>query len=136
MVWHANHLSYSWWDETRDAGNYINSPILDASTGFGGNGSAADYCVVDGPFANSTCHVGPLTSSTPEGFCLMRKINEDLSIGAAQSIVDGCMNITDYADAGIWCIGDQPHTACVFTPSKLFGVDSTAIQRPHADCRF
>lgn len=97
----------------------MNSPILDATTGFGGNGSATDHCVVDGPFANSTCHVGPLTSYNPDGFCLKRKVNETFSIGAAQSIIDGCMNITDYADAGIWCIGDAPHTAYVPTLSKV-----------------
>ena len=109
----------SWWDETRDAGNYINSPILDPVSGFGGNGSSVDLCVVDGPFANSTVHLGPADSDTPAGFCLKRRVNETFAAGAAQSIVDGCMNITDYANACIWCIGVSPHTAYVISTSGL-----------------
>ena len=105
----------SWWDETRDAGNYINSPILDPVSGFGGNGSSVDLCVVDGPFANSTVHLGPADSDTPAGFCLKRKVNEVFAAGAAQSVIDGCMNITDYANACIWCIGVSPHTAYVIS---------------------
>lgn len=108
-----NNQQISWWDETRDAGDYLNSPILDVDTGFGGNGSEPDNCLLDGPFANSTVHLGPSTNVTAEGFCLKRKVNETFALGAAQSIVDGCMNITDYADAGIWCIGDKPHTSYV-----------------------
>ncbi|CZR51114.1 uncharacterized protein PAC_00989 [Phialocephala subalpina] len=112
----ANRMQLHW---THDASltfhlltcNYINSPILDADTGFGGNGSSVDLCVVDGPFANSTVHVGPSTSDTPEGYCLKRKVNEVFAAGAAQSVIDGCMNITDYANACIWCIGASPHTA-------------------------
>lgn len=100
----------SWWDETKDAGNYTNSPILDPVTGFGGNGTD-DYCVTDGPFANSTLTVGPETSYTPEGFCLKRNVNETYSAGAAESIIDVCNNLTTYSDAGIWCIGASPHTA-------------------------
>lgn len=58
--------SCSWWDETQDAGDYINPPILDPDPGFGGNGTGADQCVTDGPFANSTLTVGP-TRPTHQG---------------------------------------------------------------------
>lgn len=101
----------SWWDETQDAGDYINSPILDPDTGFGGNGTGTDQCVTDGPFANSTLTVGPNTTYTPEGYCLKRHVNETFSAGAAADIISTCDNLTDYADAGIWCIGASPHTA-------------------------
>ncbi|KAK7706673.1 hypothetical protein SLS64_007504 [Diaporthe eres] len=101
----------TWWDETQDAGDYINSPILDPDTGFGGNGTGADQCVTDGPFANSTLTVGPNTTYTPEGYCLKRHVNETFSAGAAADIIATCDNLTDYADAGIWCIGASPHTA-------------------------
>ncbi|KAH7552005.1 hypothetical protein BM1_08867 [Bipolaris maydis] len=48
-----------WWDETRDAGNFMGSPPLDPDTGFGGNGTDPDGCVMNGPFANTTLHIGP-----------------------------------------------------------------------------
>ncbi|RKK11864.1 hypothetical protein BFJ66_g5457 [Fusarium oxysporum f. sp. cepae] len=38
-----------WWDETCDAGNFMGSPLLDPHTGFGGNGTDPDGCVIDGP---------------------------------------------------------------------------------------
>ncbi|KAF5603905.1 monophenol monooxygenase [Fusarium subglutinans] len=47
-----------WWDETRDAGNFMDSPLLDPDTGFGGNGTGLENCVTDGPFANTTLHIG------------------------------------------------------------------------------
>lgn len=101
----------TWWDETKDAGNYTNSPVLDPDTGFGGNGTGTDHCVTDGPFANSTLTVGPETAFTPEGFCLKRNVNETYSAGAAEVIVETCNNLTSYANAAIWCIGASPHTA-------------------------
>ena len=107
----STNLFYSWWDETRDAGDYMNSPILDPDTGFGGNGTASTSCVIDGPWAKSTVHLGPNTTYTPEGFCLRRHVNNTYSAGAAESVVEGCMKITDYANACIWCIGASPHTA-------------------------
>jgi tyrosinase len=95
----------------RDAGNHTNSPVLDPVTGFGGNGTGTDFCVTGGPFANSTLTVGPETSCTPEGFCPKRKVNETYSAGAAESIIDTSNNLTNYANAAIWCIGASPHTA-------------------------
>ncbi|KAF4417048.1 monophenol monooxygenase [Fusarium acutatum] len=53
-----------WWDETRDAGNFMDSPLLDPDTGFGGNRTGPDNCVTDGPFANTALHIVNQINST------------------------------------------------------------------------
>ncbi|KAI1064257.1 hypothetical protein LB506_008053, partial [Fusarium annulatum] len=54
------------WDESRDAGNFMDSPLLDPDTGFGANGT--------GPFANATLHIGP--GQILSDHCLSRKVSE------------------------------------------------------------
>ncbi|CAI4211725.1 unnamed protein product [Parascedosporium putredinis] len=43
-----------YWDETREAGNFIKSTIFESGLGFGGFGSDLKGCIEDGPFANLT----------------------------------------------------------------------------------
>ncbi|SCN91481.1 related to monophenol monooxygenase [Fusarium fujikuroi] len=86
----------SWWDETRDAGNFIDSPLLDPDTGFGGNGTGPHHCVIDGPFANTTLHIGPGQSVSDH--CLSRKVNEFNSTLGNETYVHECHSKTTYLD--------------------------------------
>ncbi|KAK7577919.1 hypothetical protein V3481_016454 [Fusarium oxysporum f. sp. vasinfectum] len=85
-----------WWDETRDAGNFMGSPLLDPHTGFGGNGTDPDGCVIDGPFANTTLHIGP--GQTLKDHCLSRSINEKNSTLGNETYVQQCHNKSSYRD--------------------------------------
>ncbi|PVH71340.1 Di-copper centre-containing protein [Cadophora sp. DSE1049] len=62
-----------YWDEVRDAGNFTSSIVFDVAT-FGGDGAGTTDCVVDGPFANYTLHVGPSHENTAH--CLTRNISD------------------------------------------------------------
>lgn len=86
----------SWWDETRDAGNFTASPLLDPDTGFGGNGSGPDDCITDGPFANVTLHIGPGQNVTDH--CLSRKINEFNSTLGNETYVQAAHDTPTYLD--------------------------------------
>ncbi|EUC28442.1 hypothetical protein COCCADRAFT_109170, partial [Bipolaris zeicola 26-R-13] len=85
-----------WWDETRDAGNFMDSPLLDPDTGFGGNGTGPDGCVTDGPFANTTLHIGPGQTLTEH--CLSRSVEETNSTLANETYVEHCHNLNTYLD--------------------------------------
>ncbi|TLS27447.1 hypothetical protein PpBr36_05465 [Pyricularia pennisetigena] len=86
----------SWWDETRDAGNFPASPLLDPKTGFGGNGVGPNNCVMDGPFANTTLRIGP--GQTVTEHCLSRKINQFNSTLGNETYVEAAHNKTTYLD--------------------------------------
>ncbi|EGU89170.1 hypothetical protein FOXB_00301 [Fusarium oxysporum f. sp. conglutinans Fo5176] len=85
-----------WWDETRDAGNFMGSPLLDPHTGFGGNGTDPDGCVIDGPFANTTLHIGP--GQTLKAHCLSRSVNEKNSTLGNETYIQQCHNKSSYRD--------------------------------------
>ncbi|KAG9496459.1 hypothetical protein J7337_013047 [Fusarium musae] len=86
----------SWWDETRDAGNFMNLPALDPETGLGGNGTGPDNCVTDGPFANSTLDIGP--GQTLTDHFLSRKVNEINSTLGNETYVQECHDRSTYLD--------------------------------------
>ncbi|KAF4416224.1 hypothetical protein F53441_14557 [Fusarium austroafricanum] len=97
-----------WWDETRDAGNFTGSPLLDPNTGFGGNGAEPDGCVIDGPFANTTLHIGP--GQTLQDHCLSRSVNEINSTLANETYVQMCHNHSTFH--GFWdATGFRTHGA-------------------------
>ncbi|KAF5643351.1 monophenol monooxygenase [Fusarium tjaetaba] len=91
-----NAMHQVWWDETRDAGNFMDSPLLDPDTGFGGNGTGPDNCVTDGPFANTTLHIGP--GQTLTDHCLSRKVNEINSTLGNETYVQECHDKSTYLD--------------------------------------
>lgn len=76
-----------YWDWTIDADTLSvpSSPVFDASTGFGGNGRRVDsdanpsgyeYCVQDGPYANTTLTLGGTYPDFVDGeHCLSRTFN-------------------------------------------------------------
>ncbi|KXJ87286.1 hypothetical protein Micbo1qcDRAFT_185635 [Microdochium bolleyi] len=85
-----------WWDETRDAGNFKASPLLDPDTGFGGDGTGPDGCVTDGPFANTTLHVGP--GQRTQDHCLSRKVSDFNSTLGNETYVQQCHEKTTFLD--------------------------------------
>ncbi|TLS22383.1 uncharacterized protein PpBr36_10084 [Pyricularia pennisetigena] len=74
-------LPLPWWDETKDSGNFANSPIFGPDY-YGSvpkvvvkDGKELATCIVDGAFANITVNIGPAKSvTTPH--CLSRALNE------------------------------------------------------------
>ncbi|KUL90519.1 hypothetical protein ZTR_00075 [Talaromyces verruculosus] len=93
-----------WWNVNRDAGRSLLSEIFDPVTGFGGNGTGPDGCVTDGPFANTTMHIGPFQEITT--YCLWRSFNEAASLWANSSAVKECNSKDNYYD--MWkCVDNQ-----------------------------
>lgn len=88
--------TFSWWDETRDAGNFMASPLLDPKTGFGGNGTGPDNCVTNGPFANTTLHIGPGHDATEH--CLSRKVSEFNSTLGNETYVQAAHELSTYLE--------------------------------------
>lgn len=91
------YYKHSYWDETRDAGNFANSVIFDPVTGFGGDGRQGDLCVTDGPFVNLTVNIGPGFTNKPR--CVNRKISDWASGQTGSKYVEDALNHTDYAGA-------------------------------------
>ncbi|KAM5522687.1 hypothetical protein FOXYSP1_16578 [Fusarium oxysporum f. sp. phaseoli] len=74
----------------------MGSPLLDPHTGFGGNGTDPDGCVIDGPFANTTLHIGP--GQTLKAHCLSRSVNEKNSTLGNETYIQQCHNKSSYRD--------------------------------------
>src|SRR3569833_753547 len=87
-------LKYRYWEESRDAGNFRSSILLDASYGFGGDGSGFSSCITTGPFANYTISLGPVYQITYHS--INRRISDLSSTGAAQSQDDTRKAKTDF----------------------------------------
>lgn len=97
---------FRYWHEPMDAGNFMNSVVLDPVLGFGGNGSGPDRCITDGPFKDYTNHLGPYWAKSDH--CLFRFVNETMTNRSAQYFVDNCMAQPDFYNA--WqCIEGRPH---------------------------
>ncbi|KAM7191450.1 tyrosinase [Rhypophila sp. PSN 637] len=102
-----------YWDEPRDAGNFINSDVLDPITGFGGNGTGNGGpqpgmgCIHDGPFANFSNNLGPgYFQGTPN--CIYRFVNDTVSLMSSQPYVDECKAKPNYLK--FWpCLEAAPH---------------------------
>lgn len=85
----------SWWDEEADAnsGDLFRSEMWSAES-FGGNGTASDLCLVEGPFANTTMHIGPgLEDST---YCLYRDNTDDYIQYMTSEKVNECKSYNEY----------------------------------------
>ena len=85
-----------WWYEQRDAGHFLDSPLMDNTTGFGGNGTGANGCLESGPFANTTLHVGPQTDNT--NHCLSRLVNNTNSLYTNSTWTAYCDSQETYYD--------------------------------------
>lgn len=107
--------SFPFWDWTRDtdgAKPIADSPLFDTSLGFGGNGSPNTYvaptdkdnstwpmfsatgCVLDGPFASYTLHVGPGKRYTDH--CLTRGFTESQRSLFTTEAIDKLWESGDY----------------------------------------
>ncbi|KAI2627026.1 Di-copper centre-containing protein [Hypomontagnella submonticulosa] len=97
-----------YWDEPSDVGNINGSAIFDVEVGFGGNGTGAKSCIVDGPFANLTLRFKE--DMTVSNYCISRYLNDRAFSAAAQEFVDMCLEREKYTDA--WnCLEGRPHGA-------------------------
>lgn len=91
--------SMPWWDEQKDAdsGNFLGSDMWDADTGFGGNGTGAEGCLTEGPFANTTEHIGPMLEYTT--YCQKRIWdNEHGTTTGNSTLIDLCNSYETYDD--------------------------------------
>ncbi|KAK0631492.1 hypothetical protein B0T14DRAFT_532223 [Immersiella caudata] len=97
-----------YWEETRDAGAFSKSVVLDPIYGFGGNGVGTKQCIQDGPFANYTNSLGP--GYLVNDHCIERDINDRFSTSAAKATVDRCLAMDSFLT--FWpCIEGGPHGA-------------------------
>ncbi|KAK0617462.1 hypothetical protein B0T14DRAFT_484352 [Immersiella caudata] len=95
-----------WWDETRDAGHYSTSVVLDPVTGFGGDGSGPNGCITTGPFASFVNNIGPGYWFGPN--CINRYVNDSVSVMAGQAYIDFCRQKQTFAE--FWpCFERCPH---------------------------
>ncbi|KAI1873463.1 hypothetical protein JX265_005085 [Neoarthrinium moseri] len=94
-----------YWDELADQENMSSSEMWSTEY-FGGNGTAENYCVVDGPFANLTLRW--LADGSIEDHCLTRIMNDNSLSRTSQEEIDACNAITNYTSA--WeCFNGGPH---------------------------
>lgn len=97
-----------YWDETREAGAFDVSDVLDPVTGFGGNGVGEEGCIEDGPFAGYVNGLGPGYFITEH--CITRFVNNNASSRAEQQYIDRCYEAESFVDA--WpCMEGSPHSA-------------------------
>jgi tyrosinase len=101
-----------WWDEAKDAdaGNLYQSDMWTADH-FGGNGRASDSCVVDGVFANTTEHIGPLLENTD--YCYYREWSPQQMPNMTSAAVESCTKYDTYYDFFNCMVvyPDGPHVA-------------------------
>ncbi|PVH82456.1 hypothetical protein DL98DRAFT_547905 [Cadophora sp. DSE1049] len=101
-----------WWDEALDAasGDFFQSDMW-SDTYFGGNGSSIDNCVITGPFANRTEHIGLLELTTD--YCFTRKCNQTKGLAyGARANVDACYDYgAEDFEAFYGCMAYLPHIA-------------------------
>ncbi|KAK8241318.1 hypothetical protein IWZ00DRAFT_492292 [Phyllosticta capitalensis] len=115
-----------YWDWTLDAEPeiFLNSPIFDNVTGFGGNGYYIDTandtsvdihvpgklgggCVKDGPFTNYTVHLGPNNSTAYNPRCMTRDIAPGFASAKLNStMVEWTLSAENYLDFDIRAEGD------------------------------
>ncbi|KAH6901637.1 monooxygenase [Coprinopsis sp. MPI-PUGE-AT-0042] len=65
----------TYWDWTLDADgskNLVDSPVFNATYGFGGTGSGSQRCITTGPFKDTVLHLGP--GSAVGDHCITRSI--------------------------------------------------------------
>ena len=105
-----------YWDEQADyvaieAGSIGlgDSAVFDPDTGFGGNGTGADSCVADGPFADLELHINQTGFATD--YCLSRDLTESSFLSQANtSLLETCFASANYSEA--WqCYKKDPHGA-------------------------
>lgn len=105
-----------YWDEQADyaaieAGSIGlgGSAVFDPDTGFGGNGTGADSCVADGPFADLELHINQTGFATD--YCLSRDLKQSSFLNQANTtLLEECFASANYSEA--WtCYKKDPHGA-------------------------
>ncbi|KAJ4396220.1 hypothetical protein N0V93_000439 [Gnomoniopsis smithogilvyi] len=99
---------FPWWDETKDSGKFHLSPLF-TNQYFGslpGPTQGSGTCIVDGQFANLTCHIGPGTSYVAH--CLSRAVDESLTSESSTAYVNYCAGLSTTGSFGS-CVETGPH---------------------------
>jgi len=100
----------TWWDETKDAGNFHNAVLFTNTAYFGHavlkTASGQGTCITSGAFANTVLDIGPGQGNGAH--CLSRAVDESLSAAITQSFVNQCNSYSNYTD--MWkCNFYGPH---------------------------
>ncbi|KAJ5443414.1 Di-copper centre-containing protein [Penicillium daleae] len=92
--------AHPYWDELTDYtnGNVSQSPIFDPITGFGGNGTGYDGCVVNGPFGKIKLHMS-LHHARGNEFCLSRNLDQSSFAEGIATNVEHCFGFANYTDS-------------------------------------
>lgn len=85
----------SWWDEAKDAdaGDFFQSDMWTAEY-FGSTNLDENACVIDGAFANTTEHIGPLLENTD--YCFYRAFDLTQVQYCTSEKVAECTQYNDY----------------------------------------
>jgi tyrosinase len=121
-----------YWETVLDVGDVLGSVILDPVTGFGGNGTGADLCVPDGPFANITLHLGPKYTATDH--CISRNVDELVAVqNCSQTNIDALFNQTLFEDV-YDLFGNTIHTGGHSAIGGSGGVMTDLVNSPGGSC--
>jgi tyrosinase len=100
--------AFTWWDETKDAGQFAKSTIFTPEF-FGslpGPTNGAGTCIRDGAFKDITLHIGP--GSGQSDHCLSRAVDETATAQCSKDFENYCMSRSSYPDfESCWEFG--PH---------------------------
>jgi tyrosinase len=77
--------------------NLTASAIFDTEYGFGDDGNGTDECIIDGPFANVTLHLGPIYEVTDH--CISKGLNSNAIKWANQTYLDIVFAVQNYSAA-------------------------------------
>ncbi|KAK8157966.1 hypothetical protein BKA80DRAFT_312349 [Phyllosticta citrichinensis] len=109
-------IANRYWDWTLDAtpDTFLNSPVFDNVTGFGGNGvdihvpgKLEGGCVKDGPFSNYTVSMGPNNSTAYNPRCMTRDIASGFASAKLNStMVEWTLSADNYLDFDVRAEGD------------------------------
>ncbi|ETS84408.1 hypothetical protein PFICI_02433 [Pestalotiopsis fici W106-1] len=104
--------AHPYWDELTDfmTGDVSQASVFDATTGFGGNGTAESSCVADGPFVNITLHMSN-HHQRGDSFCLSRGLDESSLALINKTNIEMCFGYENYTDAWSCYNSNGPHGA-------------------------
>lgn len=96
----------TWWDEVQDAdaGDFFRSDMWTAEY-FGSMNLDENQCVIDGAFANTTVHIGPLLENTDH--CFYRGFDPTFAELCTSEKVAACTQHNDFYDF-TYCMALNP----------------------------
>lgn len=91
-----------YWDELGDINSVIANLDMFKDEYLGGNGAGTSRCIGSGSFVNMSLAFGPNDEDANGRHCVFRNFSEQKLQQAAQSNIDECMAVDDYATA--WAV--------------------------------